>query len=229
MKWWDVSVLLPKNASVFDCAPAGMPHLQGLASYPSLLCFFVGFGASASPYHMCGRVISPPLCCGAKPQPGDLCWSYCDFCVNGANSTERTLSQTDVRGKTLPVSMHVIRPQRTNKRSSTAITQIHNPVLFKHHCLTIKRCTRRLRPPWKQLVCHRWRLYSENKPQFSDPKSFLMCIEPDVHSRLDVPSAVPEELALLLNSSVPGHVQLAESTSLGSRVWLPILVKKHSF
>lgn len=56
-----------------------------------------------------------------------------------------------------------------------------------------------------------------------------MCIEPDVHSRLDVPSAVPEELALLLNSSVPGHVQLAESTSLGSRVWLPILVEKHSF
>lgn len=43
--------------------------------------FFVGFVACVSPYHMWGRVILPPLCCGAKPQPGDLCWSYCYFCM----------------------------------------------------------------------------------------------------------------------------------------------------
>lgn len=39
-------------------------------------------------------------------------------------------------------------------------------------------------------------------------------------------SVVPEELALLLNSSVPGHVKLPESTSSGSRVWLPFFCGK---
>lgn len=98
VKWLDVSVLLPKNASVFDCAPTGMPHLQGLASYPCLLglffclLFFGGiWSLCIALYHLWGRVV--------LPQPGDLCWSYWDFCVNGANSTERTLSQTDVIGK----------------------------------------------------------------------------------------------------------------------------------
>lgn len=99
VKWLDVSVLLPKNASVFDCAPTGMPHLQGLASYPCLLGFFFlfivflgGFGACASPYTTCEEGLFGP----SRETCADL---YCDFCVNGANSTERTLSQTDVMGK----------------------------------------------------------------------------------------------------------------------------------
>lgn len=39
LKWWDVSVLVLKNVSVFvfDCVTAGMPRLQGLASSP--LCY----------------------------------------------------------------------------------------------------------------------------------------------------------------------------------------------
>lgn len=51
-----------------------------------------------------------------------------------------------------------------------------------------------------------------------------------IHGSMSL-SVVPEELALLLNSGVPGHVKLPESTSSGSRVWLPFffLWEKHSF
>lgn len=36
-------------------------------------------------------------------------------------------------------------------------------------------------------------LYSENSPQFLHPKSSLMCmdVDPDVHSRLNVPQCCP--------------------------------------
>lgn len=89
--------------------------------------------------------------------------------------------------------MQVIRPQHTHKRSCTVITQIHNPILFKRHRLTIKVEEEIYSHSEKNLCVIGGGLYVENNPQFSDPKSSLMCmdVEPDVHSRLDVPQCCP--------------------------------------
>lgn len=53
LKWWDVSVLVLKNVSVFvfDCVTAGMPRLQGLASSP--LCYVCVCVAQPPPANSC--------------------------------------------------------------------------------------------------------------------------------------------------------------------------------
>lgn len=57
----------------------------------------------------------------------------------------------------------------------------------------------------------------------ADPKSSLL--PADVHSGLGAPQCRPEEFALLLGSSVSGHVRLPESRQLGEQSWASICLE----
>lgn len=143
-----------------------MPHLQGLASYPCLFCFFVGFGVALP--HVRKGYLAPTLLNRSQETCADLIFVI--FVLMGLIAQrERSARQM---WEDNPASEYAGHPsQHTNKRSSTAITQSHNPVVFKRHRLTIKRCRRDLQPPWKQFVCHRWRtLFWEQPSVFRSEK-----------------------------------------------------------